>query len=310
MNPKTVTHSPLTPRLMLQLAAPHTWPASVLPVLFSAVLVIHQTQSVDPRLLFILLAVTVLMQSAVNTLNDYFDFVKGADTCENQVDPTDAVLVFNRIRPISVLVFFAFLMLTAFALGCFVILHAGWIPLAIGGIGAAVIYLYSGGKLPISYLPLGELTSGFVMGGLIPLACVQVLTLRFSWEPLLLAVPLIFGIALIMFTNNTCDIEKDRDAHRHTMSALLGRPAARTVYRLTVLLWIGSIFALTFLYFSAGWIILPFLLLSAWPILRALFANPLVLDTRIAAMSQILTLNILLNSFYSMAILCDLCLRT
>ena len=309
MKSETGSYSALTPRLMLQLMAPHTWPASVFPVLFSAALVIHRTQCVDPLLLFVLLAITVLMQSAVNTLNDYFDFVKGADTCENQVDPTDAVLVFNRIRPFSVLVFFAFLMLTAFALGCFVILHAGWIPLAIGSIGAAVIYLYSGGKLPISYLPLGELTSGFVMGGLIPLACVQVLTLQFSWEPLLLAVPLILGIGLIMFTNNTCDIEKDRDAHRHTVSALLGREAAGKVYRLTVLLWLGSILVLTLLYFSSGWIILPFLFLSAWPILRALFADPLVLESRIAAMSQILTLNILLNAFYTLAIFCDICLR-
>jgi len=309
MKSETGSYSALTPRLMLQLTAPHTWPASVFPVLFSAALVIHRTQCVDPLLLFVLLAITVLMQSAVNTLNDYFDFVKGADTCENQVDPTDAVLVFNRIRPFSVLVFFAFLMLTAFALGCFVILHAGWIPLAIGSIGAAVIYLYSGGKLPISYLPLGELTSGFVMGGLIPLACVQVLTLQFSWEPLLLAVPLILGIGLIMFTNNTCDIEKDRDAHRHTVSALLGREAAGKVYRLTVLLWLGSILVLTLLYFSSGWIILPFLFLSAWPILRSLFADPLVLESRIAAMSQILTLNILLNAFYTLAIFCDICLR-
>lgn len=309
MKSETGSYSALTPRLMLQLTAPHTWPASVFPVLFSAALVIHRTQCVDPLFLFVLLAITVLMQSAVNTLNDYFDFVKGADTCENQVDPTDAVLVFNRIRPFSVLVFFAFLMLTAFALGCFVILHAGWIPLAIGSIGAAVIYLYSGGKLPISYLPLGELTSGFVMGGLIPLACVQVLTLQFSWEPLLLAVPLILGIGLIMFTNNTCDIEKDRDAHRHTVSALLGREAAGKVYRLTVLLWLGSILVLTLLYFSSGWIILPFLFLSAWPILRALFADPLVLESRIAAMSQILALNILLNAFYTLAIFCDICLR-
>ncbi len=309
MSFEPIPYARLTPKLLLQLAAPHTWPASVLPVLLSAALALHQTQKINAPTLFILLAISILMQSAVNTLNDYFDFVKGADTDENQVDPTDAVLVFNRVRPFSVLVFFAFLMFSAFILGCFIIWQAGWIPLVIGAVGAAVIYLYSGGKLPISYLPLGEFTSGFVMGGLIPLACVQVLTLQFSWLPLLWAIPLMIGIALIMFTNNTCDIEKDREAKRHTASVLAGRNTARNLYRALVILWILAISILVFLNFPNGWLILPFMLLSAWPFIRVLFANPLTLASRTSAMSQILTLNIILSAFYSMAIFCDLCFR-
>ena len=303
-------YAPLTVRLMVQLAAPHTWPASILPVLLAAALVIHDSpEKLAPVPLFVLLAISILMQSAVNTLNDYFDFVKGADTVESQPDPNDAVLVFNNVRPRSVLLFFVFLMLTAFVLGLYIIWLAGWIPLVIGAIGAATIYCYSGGRRPISYLPLGELTSGVVMGGLITLACVQALTREFSWLPLLFAVPVILGIWLIMFTNNTCDIEKDKDAQRKTMSVTLGRTWSGRMYKAFVGLWMAAIAILVVVYFPNGWIILPFHLLVSWPFLQALLSNPLVLQTRIAAMAQILTVNVLFGVAYALEILADVCLK-
>ena len=46
-----------------------------------------------------LLAICILMQASVNTFNDYYDFVKGADSEEDNVDVTDAVLVYNHINP-------------------------------------------------------------------------------------------------------------------------------------------------------------------------------------------------------------------
>lgn len=49
---------------------------------------------------FILLLICVLMQSAVNVFNDYFDYVKGTDSEDNSSDDAfDAVLVYNNINP-------------------------------------------------------------------------------------------------------------------------------------------------------------------------------------------------------------------
>ncbi len=157
----------------------------------------------------VLLVICVLMQSAVNTFNDYYDYVKGADSADDNVDPTDAVLVYNNVNPRAALALAVGFLAAAFLLGAYVIWIAGWIPLAIGAAGAVVVVLYSAGKTPISYLPIGELVSGFVMGGLIPLACYQALSGTFDLRALLWAVPTILGVGLIMFTNNTCDVEKD-----------------------------------------------------------------------------------------------------
>ncbi|MFR1639839.1 MAG: hypothetical protein ACLSVD_12190 [Eggerthellaceae bacterium] len=35
-----------------------------------------------------MLVICVLMQSAVNMFNDYYDYVKGADSADDNVDPT------------------------------------------------------------------------------------------------------------------------------------------------------------------------------------------------------------------------------
>ena len=265
--------------MAMQLAAPHTWPAAILPVLFATALAGIWHGSLSVTLVLSLLVICVLMQASVNTLNDYYDFVKGADNIENQLDPTDAVLVYNNVNPKSAL------------------------KLAIGLVGAGIIVLYSAGKSPLSYLPVGEFVSGITMGGLIPLACYQALTGSFSWTVLLLSVPLVCGIGLIMFTNNTCDIEKDTAADRKTLSVLLGRERARAAYHGTIVVWMASIVVFSAVFFPAGLIVAPFMLIALYPAASALWKNPLTPATRLQAMPQCLNLNIALGAFYAAAIL-------
>ena len=188
-------------------------------------------------------------------------------------------------------------------LGAYVIWVAGWIPLAIGAVGAIVVVLYSAGKTPISYVPIGEVVSGLVMGGLIPLACYQALTAIFDPRVLLWAVPTILGVGLIMFTNNTCDLEKDVESGRRTLSVLLGRKRARSLYHGVVFAWVVAIAALVAAFFAQGLVVLPFMLLASYPLIKALLDNPLAPQTRIGAMAQVCSVNIALGAFYGAAIL-------
>ena len=141
------------------------------------------------------------------------------------------------------------------------------------------------------------------MGGLIPLACYQVLTGSLDFLMLLWAAPTVIGVGLIMMTNNTCDIEKDIEANRRTLPVLLGRPRARTAYRGLMVLWIAAILAIVPIWFPTGIAVLPFLLLAAYPLLRALWLNPLVPASRIGAMGQIGSANVALGALYAAALL-------
>lgn len=292
-----------TLKMAVELAAPHTWPASILPVLVATSCAIVHSPALDVLIVCALLAICILMQASVNTFNDYYDFVKGADSEEDNVDITDAVLVYNHINPASALRLAVGLLVAAFAIGVYVIYCAGWIPLVLGIIGAVIVITYSAGKTPISYLPIGEVVSGFVMGGLIPLACYQVLTGELNFVVLAWSIPTIIGIGLIMMTNNTCDIEKDIEVSRRTLPTLLGRPHARKLYHALVFCWLVAIAVIIAVFFTRGTIVLVFALLASYPLLKALLSNPLAPPARIGAMAQICSVNIALGSFYAAAIL-------
>ena len=295
-------HNPLTLKMAINLAAPHTWPAAIMPTLV-ALCVASNSTPLSVTMSLTLLAIVTLMQSAVNTFNDYYDFVKGSDSADDYVDPSDAVLVYNDVDPKAALKLAIAMLVCAFALGIYAIVKAGFVPLVIALIGALFVVLYSAGKSPISYLPLGEAVSGIVMGGLIPLAVYQVVTGKLDFAMLLLAIPTIIGVSLIMFTNNTCDIERDVPSGRKTLPVLLGRDAAVRWYHIAVIVWIVDIIINVAVVATPGLIVVPFMLLAAYPLVKALFANPMTPERRLQAMPQILSVNIVLGAFYCAALL-------
>lgn len=297
--------SPLTPKLAWQLAAPHTWVAAYVGVLLSGVYAIAAYSGhVNPVLLGLLLLICIFMQSSVNVFNDYFDYTKGTDSLENSSeDAFDAVLVYNNLNPKSVLALAIGYLVCAGIIGVYIVYSCGWVPLIIGLIGAIVVVIYSGGKTPISYLPIGEFISGIVMGSLIPLACTYVLSGVLDFFVLVLSTPLAVGIGMILATNNTCDIEKDIDAKRKTLAVVLGRTEATNVYRLVIMLWIILTIILVGILYTKGLSIMVFMLIGIFPVARALLKNPLIQQSREAAMSQIVMLNVIISAFYCLAIL-------
>lgn len=310
MNQRTTTrrpannYTPLTPKLGFQLMAPHTLAPSILAVLFSIIYTaISFSGTINLLLAFVLFLICALMQAAANTLNDYLDYKKGTDSRENSSeDAFDAVLVYNNINPAHVLIFAIAQLIVAALLGCYIVYISGIIPLVIGIIGAVVVVIYSAGRTPLSYLPIGELAIGITMGGLIPLACVYVLSGVLDWWLALVALPLMIGIGMILATNNTCDIEKDIAAHRHTLAVTLGRDNAVSLYKLVILIWPALMLILELIFFTPGIIFGVFMVCAAFPVLRAIMRNPLIQASRDGAMAQIISLNIIFISFYCLSI--------
>lgn len=304
------TYTSLSPSLAFQLAGPHTWVAAVTPILLAYTYTgITYSGNINFFLALILLIISVAMQSAVNVLNDYFDFKKGTDSLENSSeDAFDAVLVYHNINPKMVLIFAIALLVVAGALGIYLVIITGWPLLVIGILGALAVVLYSAGRTPISYLPIGEFVSGIVMGGLITLASCYVLSGILDLRVLLISLPCIVGIGMILFTNNTCDIEKDILAHRKTLSVVLGRQTAMRIYRATIVFWLLIIIAIVGIFYAPGMPFILLLVLAAFPTLRAIFANPINQKSRDGAMAQIITLNILFIAFYCIALLASTCI--
>ena len=289
-------------RLALQLANPHSWVASAIPALFAACYCAVKGYPLGVPKAVLLTAACILLQSAVNTLNDYYDFVNGTDSASDHVAVEDAALVYGGIHPKSALRLGIAFLAAGAALG--LLCCRGVAPLLIGAMGGAAVLFYSAGPLPISYLPCGELISGFVMGGLIPLGVTACADGRLHPAVLLWSLPFILGIALIMMTNNGCDIEKDAKAGRHTLPRLLGREGTVFLYRVQSMMWLLLL------------AVLPVLLLGpvglAGPVLaaalgrkhiRRLLQMRLEPEKRIAQMGTIVRTNLLGNGAYVAALL-------
>ena len=224
---------------IINLAAPQTWTGSVTPAVISLAISYRIQGYLDPVMVICLFVIVVFMQSAVNAFDDFADFVKGTDTLDNSPDAQDAVIVYGMKPKTALICGFAFLFI-ALIPAVYVVIVRGAVPLVIGAIGAVVLMCYAFGPYPISYLPLGELFCGFVMGGLIPLAGVYMQTGRLDFFVLVQAIPPIMGMSVNMFSNNGCDIARDLPAGRKTLACLIGQKRTDTLYRILLILWVIS----------------------------------------------------------------------
>jgi len=289
----------ITPKMAINLANPPSWAASVMPSVFGIALCYAYGLNLPLWKAPALVLCCILMQSAVNTLNDYFDYVGGTDSIDDVLEPSDAVLLYNNINPKDALFLgIAYLALGAI-LGIICALGCGLTPFILGIIGGLCVIFYTGGKLPISSLPIGELVSGLVMGGFIPAAIFSIAKCAFEPIALVLAIPFIISIGLIMMTNNCCDIEKDIAAGRKTLPTILGREKTVKLYRVLARIWKYSIWVLPILAIGSLGIFAPILLtILTRNEFKFLCTSPLTQENRINQMKGILAANIKANSVY------------
>lgn len=303
------SYDKLTLKMAFQLTAPQSWVASVLPVLFGILFCILNNYHLTIIQNIFLLFACIFMQSSVNTLNDYVDFIKGNDTEEDNVEKNDAILVYNNINPKHVLNLGIFYLLVGCFLGGIACINSGFVPFLIGIIGALIVILYSGSSFAISALPIGEIVSGFVMGTLIPLGVASVSDGKIHFEIFLYSLPFLLGIALIMMSNNGCDIEKDLKGKRYTLAVLLGREKIKKLYHFLIFIWLILLIFLSVLQLGNwGYFIIPFLLLGYKPFAFLLKSN-LLPKGRIKQMKSIVLANIIGNGAYIIVMVLKIILR-
>jgi 1,4-dihydroxy-2-naphthoate octaprenyltransferase len=290
----------LSLKAVMELAAPHTWGASVAPVAFAAAISLAMYGRFSAPLFYSLLLTSICLQCAVNTLNDYADFMKGVDTPENSTDPTDASIIYNRLDPkLALCTGLGFIGL-AFLCGLYALLAAGVELALFGAAGALIVALYSFGKSPVSWLPIGEAVSGVAMGGVISLACVYAFTGALDLRVMALSVPVMLSIGLIMLTNNGSDIERDRASGRRTLPALIGRDRTLALHAAMAAAAVAAAAAASFAYFRPGLALLPLLAaITAFPEIR-IIRGGLAPEARVASMRDVMRLHWRLSLAYSL----------
>jgi len=203
---------------------PRTLPAAVAPVLVGSALAWHDGAWHAPAAA-LCLGFALLVQIGTNFANDYYDFIRGADTAA-RVGPRRAVAA-GLITPATMRGAMIVTFAAAFALGLGLLAWGGPWLLVIGIASIVCGIAYTGGPWPLAYLGLGDLFV-FLFFGLVAVGGTYFVQAgRLTRDALLAGVPVGLLAANILVVNNYRDVETDAAAHKRTLVVRFGRDAAR-----------------------------------------------------------------------------------
>jgi 1,4-dihydroxy-2-naphthoate octaprenyltransferase len=199
-------------------------------VLAGTAVAIHQG-SIRPAAGFGALVVALALQVGVNFVNDYSDFVRGADS-PKRVGPVRAAAS-GLVSPSSVRWAAVAAFGVAAVAGLALSLATDWRLLVVGAACLLAAWLYTGGPRPYGYLGFGELFVFVFFGLVATCGTVYVEDLRVTPLAILAGCGIGFLGTAILVLNNLRDIDTDAAAGKRTLATRIGRD--RTLVLLLIL---------------------------------------------------------------------------
>jgi 1,4-dihydroxy-2-naphthoate octaprenyltransferase len=214
-------------RVWLLAARPATLPAAITPVLVGSAAA-ASTGHFRLDAFLVALVASMLIQVGCNLANDYFDFVKGADTAA-RLGPRrvtqSGLIAPGAVWRATVLVF-----ALAAVCGLYLVVVGGWPILVIGLASIAAALLYTGGPWPLGYHGLGDLTC-FIFFGLVAVIGTAFLhSGTVTPVAVVASIPVACLVTAILVVNNLRDVATDRATGKYTLAVLIGRRATRVEY--------------------------------------------------------------------------------
>ena len=256
----------------LQASRPKTLVASFLPVVAGFLLAYEQSPMVSKLIGFFCLLYCLLIQIGTNLANDYFDFIKGADS-KRENAPVRMVSS-GIIKPRTMLVASLFVFFISFVLGIYIMNSVDGSPyLILVGIFSVIFGIgYTAGPFSIAYNGMGDVFVVIFFGFVAVLSTqyVTILSVGLEWKPdWLLPLGVGFVINNLLVVNNYRDFKEDRVVGKKTLVVILGKRFGLVLFLVGVLI---STLLIPILVPSAWTTIflLPFGIFSFWRLPKAL----------------------------------------
>ena len=193
----------------MEASRPRTLPAAVAPVIVGTALA-WRSGHVDWLAAAICLSFALLIQIGTNFANDYFDFVKGADTAA-RVGPRRAVAA-GLVSPATMrrAMYGAFGL--AFLVGLSLLAWGGWWLIGVGVASVVCGIAYTGGPYPLGYHGWGDVFV-FIFFGLVAVGATFFVQAGWPTRDVWAVAVAIGALAAnILVANNYRDVETDRVA--------------------------------------------------------------------------------------------------
>nr|XP_020468117.1 ubiA prenyltransferase domain-containing protein 1 [Monopterus albus]XP_020468118.1 ubiA prenyltransferase domain-containing protein 1 [Monopterus albus] len=209
---------------------PWSFSASLTPVALGGALAYKLDGSVDLVILMVCAVAVLVVHGAGNLVNTYYDFSKGIDHKKSD----DRTLVDEILAPQDVVMFGALL----YSLGCLCATLLYFLStlklehlalIYFGGLSSS--FLYTGG-IGLKYVALGDVVILITFGPLAVMFAHAVQVGYLSVLPLVYAIPLALNTEAILHSNNTRDMDSDKQAGIVTLAILIGPTLSYVLYNL------------------------------------------------------------------------------
>lgn len=205
-----------TIRLWFKAVRPYAYSASVIPVALGGLYArMEAPDRFSVRRMAAALAGGVLMHTAANLWNDYFDYRHGVD--RPGAGEGSGVLVRGEMTPGRC--FHGAVLSAALGglAGLWLVMQTGWPLLLLIGLGLLGALAYAAGSWSPKHHALGEVWVFLLMGAGMPLGGYMAQTGRFSWGAVAAGIPAGLLMTLLLYANNLRDIQGDREAGLRTL---------------------------------------------------------------------------------------------
>ncbi|MCU9614298.1 1,4-dihydroxy-2-naphthoate polyprenyltransferase [Caldibacillus lycopersici] len=239
-----------------RLTRPHTLTAAFIPVTLGTAMALEITD-IHFGLFFAMLIASLLIQAATNMFNEYYDHKRGLDNEESV--GIGGTIVRDGVQPKVIMNIAWALCGISVLLGIYICMHSSWWIGLIGTVSILVGYLYTGGPLPISHTPFGELMSGLFMGINIILISFFIQTGTITNLSILVSIPITILIGSINLSNNIRDLDGDKEFGRKTLPILVGRKNAINILMISFIISYVWILSLILFYHVTPWLLIVLL---------------------------------------------------
>jgi 1,4-dihydroxy-2-naphthoate polyprenyltransferase len=235
-----------TLQLWVKAVRPYAYSASVIPVAIGGLHARHSGEGFSGLRLAVSLAAGVLLHTAANLWNDYYDYKGGVDRLGG--GEGSGVLVRGEMTPARVFRGAGVCAVLGLLAGLWLVRQTGWGLLALVVAGLLGALAYSAGPLSPKHRALGEVWVFLLMGVGMTLGGHMAQTGRFSWAAIAAGIPAGLLMTLILYTNNLRDLAGDRAAGLRTLPMIF-QPAEA---KMMAALFLAVPYAMTVLMAATG----------------------------------------------------------
>ena len=218
-------------KIWIDASRPKTLPAAAAPVIMGSAMAFNDRLMHVPSALAALFA-ALLIQIGTNLANDYFDYIKGADT-KDRLGPTRATQA-GLVPPSTMKWAFILAFGIAFLIGLYLIHRGGWPILLIGLSSILFGILYTGGPYPLGYNGLGDIFVLIFFGPVAVGGTYYVQALDINHVVILAGLAPGLISTAILTVNNLRDINTDANAGKRTLVVRFGVGFAKKEYILSI----------------------------------------------------------------------------